>query len=150
MEQLIVNSDKSLDIALKQLRTTYGRDKYVRVKMYSGQRTLPQDSLAHIWYSVIANDERWQNSPEWVKSEMKLNYGLPILAKDPEHEEYISNMRIALRPMSYEQKIHYMKYVPVTRLMTTGQESEYMDQIQRIYAAEGLILESNKRKRDAK
>ena len=138
--KLIVNSHTSLMEAHRQINETYQKDKYVQIKINSGKRTLDQNALIHVWYAQI-DKELGQNDTE---EQFKYQYGLPVLARDEEHAEYIGMIRDKLRKLYYEERILFMKYVPVTSLMDTKQLKEYADTMVVEMAKEGLILESNK------
>lgn len=111
--------------ALKQagwLRVTYSHDK---------GRTAQQNALAFAWYAQIAA-ELLENTTEGVHAECKLRYGVPLLrAEDADFRAMYDG---ALKAMTYEQKLKVMAYLPVTRLMTTDQLSQYLTAIREAYA----------------
>lgn len=139
--KLIVNSEPSLQRAYEEMKALFYKDKYVQVKFNSGKRTLDQNALIHVWYSQIDN-KLGQNDTE---EQFKYMYGIPILEVDEEHREYVAMIRGKLSQLFWEERLAFMKYVPVTSLMDTKQLSEYGDTMQREMAKEGLILESNRK-----
>ena len=69
----------------------------------------------------------------------KLHHGVPILrAESPEFREFYDT---AMRGLPYEQKREFMKFVPVTSLMTKEQLSKYLEAVQADYATRGIRLE---------
>lgn len=146
MAKFIVNSIQSLSDAIGKLTEAFNKDKYVTVSISSGKRMLTMDALAHVFYKQIAEHETQHSTPERVKSECKLEIGLPILALDDELGDYIETIRHHLKPLMYEERINAMKYFKVTSLMSVEQESHYIEQMQLIYSEDGIILESNRKK----
>ena len=102
-------------------------------------RTLEENSLSHVWYMEIAY--QLSDTPENVKAECKLRFGVPILRV--ENEEFREQYdRLIKQRFTYEEKLDLMKWFPVTSLMTKGQMARYLNDIQAEYASQGVILEA--------
>lgn len=142
MDQLIVNSESTLQDAIAKLRENFEKDRYVHVKMNSNKRTLTQDALAHVWYGQIADYEG--NKAEDIKSYCKYNFGMQMLGQDPDCTEYINMVRDKIKPMAYEERIKFMKYIRVTSLMDTASHAAYMKKLQLFYGTQGIELKNKK------
>jgi hypothetical protein len=92
-----------------------------------------------VWYNEIAL-QLGDRSVNEVKGECKLKYGVPILRA--ENEEFRLVYDKFLKPFSYEEKLEFIiaTDLPVTRLMSTPQMTRYMDEVQRVYAMQGVRL----------
>jgi len=104
----------------------------------SKPRSLDQNGLSHVWYEQISR-ELGEETPEGVKCECKLRFGVPILRAEDEvfREMYDSAIKNTL---TYEQKLKVMRFLPVTSLMDTDQLSRYLKDMQRGYAGRVELL----------
>jgi len=146
MAALIVNSKQSLAEAVAVITATFEKDKYLSVSINSGKRTLDQNALIHLWYSDVAKEDTIKDTPFNIECQFKYQYGLYVLGQDEDHKEYVAMIREKLKLLHYEERIAFMKYVPVTSLMSTKQLSEYGNTMQIEMAKEGIILDSNRKK----
>jgi hypothetical protein len=140
MAAIVVNSAERLQSILGDIREQWGKHHYLRVTIKTGKdRSLDQNAISHAWYEQIARELR-EDSPEDVKSECKLRFGVPILRAHDEdfREMYDASMKGHL---SYHQKLKAMRFLPVTSLMTVPQLSQYLEDMQRHYAKVGVMLE---------
>ena len=83
---------------------------------------------------------------EEYRAYCKLHFGIPILRA--ENEAFCESYDRLIRHLDYEVKIEYMKApldFPVTRLMTTKQKTQYLDNIYNFYLSNGFILTVPKR-----
>jgi hypothetical protein len=141
MKAIIVNSKKTLEALITAVTAAWEKDKYLRVSWKIGKdRSTDQQALSEVWYRQVSQ-QLAEDTPEGVKLECKLRFGVPILrAGDPDFcamwDDRIKGI------LSYEQKLALMRYLPVTSLMTTEQMSNYMDTVQKEYARRGIVLES--------
>lgn len=134
----VINSDQALSRVLGDLRAAYAEARYVRVSWTTGKdRSLDQNAIGHAWYEQISTELR-EDTPEGVKCECKLRYGVPILRA--EDEQFRAFYDAGLKRLSYEQKLTAMRYVPVTSLMTVPQKSRYLETMQMEYAKRGVML----------
>lgn len=138
---IIINSDARLSEAIGELRAAYKEHHYVKMTLVEGKhRSLSANALSHVWYAQIAK-ELGEQTPEEVKCECKLRYGVPILrGGDPDFRAMYD--KAIKRNLSYEEKLQAMRFLPVTSIMTRPQMKRYMDTLQSEYAKQGVQLEA--------
>lgn len=102
-------------------------------------RTAAQNRLAFQWYREIA-EQLGDRETEEVRGECKLTIGVPILRET--NEKFREVYDRLLKHLTYEQKIEAMTVldIPITRLMTTGELTRYLDEMQRRYGEMGVRL----------
>lgn len=147
--QLIINSEKSLQEAIGQLREWFKDRRYFSIKAKFGKdRSLDQNAISHAWYEQVARELR-EDDARGVKRFCKLHFGVPLLRADDEdfREAYDSAIKSSL---TYEQKIVAMDVLPVTSRMTTKQISTYMEDLQAHYRQHGVMLEFPENPEDQK
>ena len=103
-------------------------------------RTTKQNKLQRQWINEIAEQMPEHSAEEW-RGICKLHFGVPIMraASEGFHQTYDE----VIRPMDYETKVKLMSApldMPVTRLMTTRQHTEYLDAIYQHFTALGVAL----------
>jgi len=126
-----VNSEQTLSKLIGDLRELWREHKYLRISIKAGKdRSLSQNALEHTWFAQIANELREQTTAQ-VKAECKLVYGVPILRAENEEFRIFSNM--ALRHLTYEQRLEAMNFVPISSIMTVDQLSQFLNAIQKGY-----------------
>ena len=139
MTAFIINSEESLQRTLGELRTMFGKHKYLRLNVKTGKdRTGSQNSIFHAWMGQLARELPQSDTLGW-KSLCKLVYGVPILRA--EDEEFRAKYDMAVKPMSYEQKLTIMEFWPVSSLMTTAQLSKFLEAVQKAFEPQGVYLE---------
>lgn len=112
----------------------------VRVEWTSGRRrSVNQNALMWKWCTEVA-EQRQDVTPADVQAEVKLVIGIPILRADS--EDFRAKYDATIRHLTYEQKIAVMRDFdfPVTRLMTTDQMVDFMDQTQRRFLDAGFVI----------
>jgi hypothetical protein len=103
-------------------------------------RTTAQNKLQRLWMNEIAQ-QKGDMQPEEVRAYCKLTIGVPILRA--QNEAFRIRYDEVVKPLPYEQKIAIMSEpldLPVTRIMTTKQKTEYLDGIIRHFAEQGIVL----------
>lgn len=103
-------------------------------------RTSPQNRLQRQWMIDIAAQKPEATAEEW-RGYCKLHFGVPILRA--ENEAFCAVYDEVIRPLPYEAKIKTMMVpidLPVTSKMTTRQKTNYLDQIQKHFAGQGVVL----------
>lgn len=98
-------------------------------------RSLKQNRLAFLWYGIrggATNEGRLAQ-----RKFCKFYYGVPILREDKDFNNFYCT---AVAALSYEQRLDAMEFVPVTSLMTTRQFAEYLEEIDRQSALQGVVL----------
>lgn len=138
MNTLRLNTEAARQKLLRFVQNvTLDRDLEFRWRKWHRDRTLEQNALSHVVYKIAG--EQLNMTPEEVRCEMKLRYGVPILrAADP---DYCAAYDKAIKPHPYETKLEMMRFWPVTRLMTSPQMTEYVDTIQRELAMRGVFFD---------
>lgn len=134
-----IYNEIGLQSAIGALRTAFSKHRYLRINASESKpRSLPQNALAHVWYEQIAR-ELGEDTPERVKAECKLRFGVPILRA---HDEEFRAMydRAIKNTLTYEQKVEVMRFLPVTSLMQTDQLSNYLQDMQRSYIGRVELL----------
>ena len=101
-------------------------------------RNNDQNSLSHVWYLQIG--EFMGKTPIQAKAYCKLHVGVPVLRA--EDQEFCAKYDRLLKPLPYETKLELMEWFPVTSLMTMGQFSRYMSDLQHHFGPKGLALMS--------
>jgi len=100
-------------------------------------RSKDQNALQFLWASEAAQQLGDRTSDE-VRRTWKLRYGIPILCEAS--AEFRAFCNLALRHLSYEDRVKAMEYVPVTSEMTVRQMVQYLDTVQRECLEQGLRL----------
>ena len=135
--KLLANTPLKIEWAIAEIKRAHDRWGAVEVGIKCGvERSRDQNALSHVWYAQIA-DELGEQTPDEVKAECKLNFGLPLMREDESWNE----LGLMLDKISYEKRLAYMRHVALTSEMTVGQMTEYMAAIQRHYAERGVTLE---------
>jgi hypothetical protein len=102
-------------------------------------RSAAQNRLAFAWYKEAA-EQLGDVTPSEVRAYCKLTIGVPIRREDDAFREAYDRL---VKPLSYEEKLALMVEpfdLAVTRHMTTKQLTRYLDDMQRHYAEQGIIL----------
>ena len=111
--------------------------KWFTVQIPVRGRSMPQNNLWGAWYSLIG--KQVGQTPEEVKRECKLLWGVPILTAEDESFRRVWNAKFAND--TYEQQLYMMRYLPVTSLLSKSQGMIYTETLQREYAKQSIILE---------
>ena len=139
MTSTVINSEASLRKHQRDIAAQFHDAKFLRVTVKEGiARSLDQNAISHAWYNEIA--VQMADTPENVKCECKLRFGVPILrAEDP---DFRGMYDLAIKNhLSYEQKLVAMRFIPVTSNMSKPQLSRYLEHIQMSYAQQGVIVD---------
>lgn len=102
-------------------------------------RSHAQNRLAQRWFTDIAT-QLGDQTHEDVRAECKMRFGVPILRA--ENEAFRLSYDRVIKPMPYEEKLEAIKAfdLPVTRLMTVKQMTEFMDAMQKHWSVQGVRL----------
>jgi C-terminal processing protease CtpA/Prc len=117
-----------------------GRKLPITVTWAQGaSRSSSQNRLAQRWFTDIALQLGDQTHEE-VRAECKLTIGVPILRA--ENEAFRLSYDRTMKHLPYEEKLAAVKAfdLPVTRLMTVKQMTDFMDQMQRHWSGQGVRL----------
>ena len=128
MPELIANSQESLHDAIGILRDEWNKHKYLRINYKSGKdRSLDFNAQSHVWYAQLARELREYDANGW-KRFCKLHFGVPILRA--EDDEFRTFYDLAIKRLTYEQKIQAMDHISVSSLMTNQQFKKFCDAMQ--------------------
>ena len=103
-------------------------------------RSVEQNKLQRLWLAEIA-DQLGDQTREQIRGYCKLHLGVPILRE--ENEEFRVSYDRVIKPLAYEFKIESMMEpldFPVTRLMTSKQKAQYLDEVHRHFSERGITL----------
>lgn len=132
-----INSGMSLIEVQGMLVHEFKLHKYLQVNVVAGKaRTLPQNNMIYALYNRAAARLDGE-SPLTIKRYCKLHFGVPLLrVEDADFKDKWD--RCIKRNLTYEQKLEVMDWFPVTSLMNTAQESQYIDNIMMEYDLEAM------------
>ena len=103
-------------------------------------RSVEQNKLQRLWLQEAA-EQLQDETIEQKRGYCKLHFGVPILRN--EDDDFRAAYDEVIRPLPYELKIKSMMLpldFPVTRLMTTGQNKRYLDDIYNYFNGQGVRL----------
>lgn len=106
-------------------------------------RTVDQNRLQFKWFNEIfeqTQEDATFESPEDVRGFCKLYFGVPIMR---EHSDFKEKYDRIIKPKPYRTKLELMTgplEIPITRLMTTEQNTRYLDAIYKHFSDLGLRL----------
>jgi len=137
MPTKIIREPTHVDALAAMLR---GRKLPITVTWTQGApRSASQNRLAQRWFTDIAT-QLGDQTHEDVRAECKLRFGVPILRA--ENEAFRLSYDRVIKALPYEEKLEAIKAfdLPVTRLMTVKQMTEFMDAMQRHWLPLGVRL----------
>lgn len=116
------------------------RDLPITLNVKKGKdRTLQQNRLQRKW--LLEAEAQGDQTAEEYRGYCKLHFGVPILRN--ENEEFRIAYDRVIRPLDYELKLLAMMVpldFPVTRLMTTKQNTKYLDTVYKHFTSLGMRL----------
>lgn len=143
MVDRVLHNDSDRDQYFKLVHT-YKYPCTVSVKK-GKDRTIEQNKLQRLWMNEAA-EQLNDDTAEGYRAYCKLHIGVPILRN--ESEEFCAAYDKIIRPRPYEEKLAMMAVpldFPVSRLMSTKQTAQYLDEIYRHFTGLGVKLtEPNK------
>jgi len=108
------------------------RELPVTVSIRKGaDRTVDQNRLQRMWLNE-AVEQLGDRTAEELRGYLKLTIGVPIMRAAS--EDFREKYDRIIKPLPYETKVEMMMEpldFPVTRLMTTKEATEYLDQMHR-------------------
>ncbi|MDV7393144.1 hypothetical protein RZS08_17355 [Arthrospira platensis SPKY1] len=108
----------------------------VTIKPGDEPRSDKQNRLAWQWFQDAA--KQGDQTANEYRLECKLRLGIPILRRDS--EEFREKYDSTLKPLTYEQKLVCMEFMPVTSLMKVKQMTEYLEAVQHHFINQGFLL----------
>lgn len=102
-------------------------------------RSGAQNRISHRWYQDISR-QLGDRTTEDVRAECKRQYGVPILLR--ENVDFAASWERIMARLTYEEQVAAIRDfdLPVTRLLTVRQMTEYLDTMGREYRSQGLYL----------
>jgi hypothetical protein len=123
--EMVMNTISKLPLSDKTLIT---------IGKVSSNRTDAQNKLSFSWYKAIS--EQTGETPAEARAYCKLHFGVAVLREgSKKFREFWDGL-----DMPYESQLVAMEYLPVTRLFTTRQFTEYLGAIEHFYNQEGVVL----------
>lgn len=140
MVQRFIESEWGLNSLIKFLQGQ--KDELpITVSISKGNvRSGKQNRLFRRWLIEIQVQTE-QETVEWWRGYCKLHIGVPILRH--EDAEFCAGYDKTVKPLPYERKIECMMEpiaMPVTSRMTTKQMTQFLDDMHRHFAEQGIIL----------
>lgn len=103
-------------------------------------RSLEQNKLQRLW-CMEAAEQLGDRTAEEVRGFCKLHYGVPIMREG--HDDFRETYDRLIKPLPYETKLAFMMEpldFPITRLMTVGEKSQYLDAMHKGLSELGVKL----------
>ena len=110
--------------------------KQVELSDVKSSRSDAQRRLQFMWITDIA--KQTHETKEEVEYYCKLTFGIPILLRD--NEEFAEIWPIQSDILTYENKLKAMAFLPVTRLMSVRQNTEYLEDLKHHYQNNDIVL----------
>ena len=104
------------------------------------KRSVEQNNLQRLLLNEIS-EQLGDQTPEEVRGYCKLTLGVPILRA--ENEIFREKYDKTVKGLPYETKLEIMTEpldLPVTRIMSVKQKTDYLDAIYRHFGERGLVL----------
>ena len=133
-----IHSERDIGLvteSLKMMKPTESKPLLVEIGADHESRSLKQNRLAFLWYAYLGKETG--NGRHLERAMCKWHYGTAIMREDKDFEAFFD---AALAPLTYEQQIDAMEFVPVTSLMKVHQFAEYLNEIDQQSAAKGIVL----------
>ena len=103
-------------------------------------RSLEQNKLQRLW-CMEAAEQLGDRTAEEIRGFCKLHYGVPIMREG--HDDFRETYDRLIKLLPYETKLAYMMEpldFPITRLMTVGEKSQYLDAMHKGLSELGVKL----------
>mgnify|MGYP003402802204 CR=1 FL=1 len=107
---------------------------------FNTSRSLEQNKLQRLW-CMEAAEQLGDRTAEEIRGFCKLHYGVPIMREG--HDDFRETYDRLIKPLPYETKLAYMMEpldFPITRLMTVGEKSQYLDAMHKGLSELGVKL----------
>ena len=107
----------------------------VAVTKEDESRSLRQNKIFFLW--MLIRSGMTGHGAAYERQTCKLLYGCEILREDKDFNKFFEEV---IAPLTYEQQMDSMEWIPVTRLMSMHQFAELLETIDRESAAIGIVL----------
>lgn len=135
----IIKDEHTLKHTQQNIVTLFNKHGWLKLTPSTQKRSIDANALSHVWYAEIAKQKGDQSAFDY-KNQCKLHFGVPILRRDS--EKFKAFYDRFFKSISYPEKLAAMKYISVSSTFDKTQMSEYLNEIERTYAGEGVILTS--------
>lgn len=132
-----VRTEQERQLAIQYLRGK--RLPFTLTVTEGDKRSADQNRLQRLWVNEAA--EQGDMTAEEYRGYCKLHFGVPILRN--ESDEFREKYDRIIKPLPYEQKLELMMEpfdFPVTRLMTTKQKTQYLNDMYQHLRGLGFVL----------
>lgn len=133
-----INSDQSEAAFIEHIKWRRQQKKFIRVELYDAARTIDQNAMTFELYQTIGKT-LYGGDTEYVRSDCKLRFGVPIMRRDSEKFREVYDR--VIRPHDHETKLQMMAFLPVTRLMDRAQISEFIENVKNEFGPKGVSFE---------
>lgn len=134
-----ITSEQDLGALFALLRN---RKPPFTVQIVQGRkRSLEQNQMQRALIRSVA-EQLDDHTAEYWRGYCKLRFGVPIRRRDDEY--FRQRYDTHVKPLPYETKIALMMEpidFPITRDMTTAQKTEYLEDLMRHFAEQGVRFE---------
>jgi len=132
-----VKDQFQLNALIEWIHKQWEIGKKPTLQMLEADRSTSQNTMFYALYADIAAQMQDRTLIE-VKRDCKLRYGV-VLRKgaDPEWGDWYDR---AIKPMSMEDKLQVMDYLPITSEFTKAQGTTYIQTILEEYGRQGFAL----------
>ncbi len=103
-------------------------------------RSVEQNKRERLW-CMEAAEQLGDRTAEEIRGFCKLHYGVPIMREG--HDDFRETYDRLIKPLPYETKLAFMMEpldFPITRLMTVGEKSQYLDAMHKGLSELGVKL----------
>ena len=113
---------------------------YVNITEKAKKRSLSANAQQHVWYNKIS--EFTGTDLKTVVSECKIDFGVPIVLRDPEIGRTLGYAleRAGFFSMQREKQVKFMSVIQITSLMNTVQHNQYRENLIYYWNQNGLDL----------
>lgn len=122
------------------IKAIQGRKMPCTMELTNGTpRTNEQNRLQRLW--VKEAEEQGDQTAEEYRGYCKLHFGVKLLLN--ENEKFREAWYRVMKGLTYEQKLEAMMQpldFPVTRMMTTKQKNQYLDEMYQHFTGQGFKM----------
>ena len=137
----VVRDQYTLKQVQQKIAEMFASHGWLKLTPSTQKRSLDANSLSHVWYAELARQKGDHTTHEY-RNICKLHHGVPILRRDNEEFREFYN-RFFLK-LTYEEKLDAMNWLSVSSTMSKEQMTEYMNEIQKMYGTQGVVLSNAK------
>lgn len=135
----VIKDEHTLKMTLQAVVKMFNKNGWLSLTPSTKKRSRDANSLSHAWYKEIA-DQKCDQSAFDYKCQCKLHHGVPILRRD--NEEFRAFYDRFFKHLAYTEKLDAIKHISITSTFNKDQMKEYLTEMQRTYAGQGIILTS--------